>query len=139
MGPLLYPEEIYGIVSYLIFSISTFKKKTLACGSQEGHTWVTSGLLSGSSGLTGVIHFQPWWVIWVIRVNLVTFCPEEPDSVYKMPRFDRDSVNKVCLIVMMETYLLILLKMFGKIDCTISIIILIVQWLNNTRSHTSII
>ena len=38
----------------------TFKKKTLACGSQVGHMWVTSGLLSGSSGSTGVTHFQPW-------------------------------------------------------------------------------
>ena len=36
VGPVLYPEEIYGIVSYLIFSMSfyiTFKKKTWACGS----------------------------------------------------------------------------------------------------------
>ena len=53
VGPVLYPEEIYGIVSYLIFSMSfyiTFKKKTLACGSQEGHMWITSGLLCGSVG-----------------------------------------------------------------------------------------
>ena len=36
MGPVLYPEENYGIVSYLIFPMSfsiTFKKKTLAHGS----------------------------------------------------------------------------------------------------------
>ena len=35
------------------FSLSfyvTFKKKTLTCGSQEGHMWVTSGLLCGSVG-----------------------------------------------------------------------------------------
>ena len=57
-GPVLYPEEIYDIVSYLI-SVSmsfyiTFKKKTLACGSQEGHMWVTSGHLwvSGSPSVT---------------------------------------------------------------------------------------
>ena len=62
MRPVLHPKEIYGIVLYLIFSMSfyiTFKKKTLACGSQVGHMWVTSGLLSGSSGSTGVTHFQP--------------------------------------------------------------------------------
>ena len=43
MGPVLYPKEIYGIVLYLIFSMSfyiTFKKKTLACGSQVGHIWI---------------------------------------------------------------------------------------------------
>ena len=56
MGPVLYPKEIYGIVLYLIFSMSfyiTFKKKTLACGSQVGHMWVTSGLLCGSVGQVG--------------------------------------------------------------------------------------
>ena len=63
IGPVLYPEEVYGIVSYnydlsTLFYI-TFKKKTLACESQEGHMWVTSRLLSGSSGSTGVTHFQP--------------------------------------------------------------------------------
>ena len=53
IGPVLYPEEIYDIVSHLIFSMSfytTFKKKTLACRSQEGHMWVTSRLLCGSVG-----------------------------------------------------------------------------------------
>ena len=52
VGPVLYPEEIYGVVSYLIFSMSFYTtfKKTLACGSQEGHMWVTSGLLCGSVG-----------------------------------------------------------------------------------------
>ena len=56
MGPVLYPKEIYGIVLYLIFSMSfyiTFKKKTLARGSQVGHMWVTSGLLCGSVGQVG--------------------------------------------------------------------------------------
>ena len=51
--PVLYSEETYGIVSYLIFSMSfyiTFKKRTLACGSQVGNLWVTSGLLCGSVG-----------------------------------------------------------------------------------------
>ena len=40
VGPVLYPVEIYSIVSHLIFSMSfyiTFKKKTLACGSYVGH------------------------------------------------------------------------------------------------------
>ena len=63
MGPVLYPKKFHGIVSYLIYSMSfyiTFKKKTLACGSQEGHVWITSRLLSGSSGSTSVTHFQPW-------------------------------------------------------------------------------
>ena len=56
MGPVLYPKEIYGIVLYLIFYMSfyiTFKKKTLACGSQVGHMWVTSRLLCGSVGQVG--------------------------------------------------------------------------------------
>ena len=67
MGPVLYPKEIYGIVLYLIFSMSfhiTFKKKSLTCGSQVGLMWVTSGLLSESSGSTGVIHFQPCFVYY---------------------------------------------------------------------------
>ena len=37
----------------------TFKKKTSTCGSQVGHMWVTSGLFCGSSGSSGVTHFQP--------------------------------------------------------------------------------
>ena len=60
MGPVLYPKEIYDIVLYLIFSRSfyiTFKKKTLACESQEGHMWVTSGLLCG---LVGPVGEQMW-------------------------------------------------------------------------------
>ena len=47
-------KEIYGIVSYLIFFMSLLKE-TSACGSQVGHIWVTSGLLTGS---TGVTHFN---------------------------------------------------------------------------------
>ena len=35
-------------VSYI-----TFKKKTLTCGSQVGHLWVTSGLFCGSAGQIG--------------------------------------------------------------------------------------
>ena len=61
MGPVLYPKEIYGIVLYLIFSMSfyiTFKKKTLACGSYVGHIRIALWV-SGSSGSTGVTHFQP--------------------------------------------------------------------------------
>ena len=53
VGPVLYPEEIYSIVSYLIFSMSlyiTFIKKTLACVLQVGHLWVMSGLLCGPVG-----------------------------------------------------------------------------------------
>ena len=69
MGPVPYPKEIYGIVSYLIFSMLfyiTFKMKTLACGSQVSHMWVrTSGLLCGSVGQVdqqaGMTHFQPWF------------------------------------------------------------------------------
>ena len=78
VGPVLYPKEIYGIVSYLIFSMSfyiTFKKKTLACGSQEGHMWVTSGLLCGSVGQVGgsasVTHFQPCYQPAVLVYNLM--------------------------------------------------------------------
>ena len=50
-------KEIYGIVSYLIFSchFTLLLKETSACGSQVGHIWVTSGLLTGS---TGVTHFN---------------------------------------------------------------------------------
>ena len=57
MGLVLYPEEIYGIQCFISdFSMSfyiTFKKRTLACGSQEGHMWVISGLLCGSVGQVG--------------------------------------------------------------------------------------
>ena len=51
-------------------------KKTLACGSQAGHMWITSGLLSVS---TGVTHFQPYnqgiinWVTTAITYNCI-FC-----------------------------------------------------------------
>ena len=64
IGLVPYPEEVYGIVSHLIISMSfyiTFKKKILACG------WVTRGSYMGHirialwvSGSTNVIHFQPW-------------------------------------------------------------------------------
>ena len=63
-GPVLYPaknEETHGIVSYLIFPYHftlSLKRKYLG-HAQEGHMWVTSGLLSGSSESTGVTHFQP--------------------------------------------------------------------------------
>ena len=53
MGPVLYPEEIYDISDFSMPFYITFKKKTLACGSQEGLMWVTSGLLSGSMGEVG--------------------------------------------------------------------------------------
>ena len=49
-------EEIYGIVPHQKFLIScynTFKTKTLTCGSQMGHMWVTSGLFCRSVGQTG--------------------------------------------------------------------------------------
>ena len=45
MGPVLYPEEIYVTSDFSMSFYITFKKETLACGSQEGHMWVTSGLL----------------------------------------------------------------------------------------------
>ena len=67
MGLVLYPEEIYGIASYLIFSMSfyiTFK--------ENFSLWVTRGSYVGnigialwvsrSSGSTGVTHFQPWYL-----------------------------------------------------------------------------
>ena len=56
MGPVLYSDEVYDTVSYLIISMSfyiTFKNITLACGSQEGQMWVTSGLLCGSVDQVG--------------------------------------------------------------------------------------
>ena len=70
--PVLYYEEIYGIVSYLIFSISfyTFKKKTLACGSQEGHNQIALWV-SGSIGSASVTHLQPWfWLTLDIKTSV---------------------------------------------------------------------
>ena len=71
MGLVLYPEESMALL-HSWFSMSfyiTSKKKTLACGSQEGHMWVTSGLLYGSLGQVG----QQVWP---------TF---NPDKVYIKP------------------------------------------------------
>ena len=80
MGPVPYPKEVYVYIWYcFIYDLSmlfyiTFKKKTWASGSQEGHMWVTSRLLSGS---TGVTHFQSWLVgvalelKHVIEINLI--------------------------------------------------------------------
>ena len=58
-------SDIFSMLFYI-----TFKMKTLACGSQVGHLWITSGLLygsvgqclSGSSRSTSVTHFQLWYV-----------------------------------------------------------------------------
>ena len=53
-------EEIYGIVSYQDFSVLVVLY-TLACESQVhgAYVYVTSGLLSWSSGSTSVAHFNP--------------------------------------------------------------------------------
>ena len=65
MGPLLYSEEVYGIVSYLIFSVPfyiTFKRNFsmwVTRGSYVDHIWITLWV-SGSSESTSVTHFQPW-------------------------------------------------------------------------------
>ena len=56
-GPVVYPaknKEIYGIVPYQKFHVMLhYLKKTLTCGLQVGHMWVTSGLLCGSVGKMG--------------------------------------------------------------------------------------
>ena len=64
MGPVLYPpksKEIYCTVSYQNFYtyviLYHFQKKNLACGSQVGRMWVTSGLLCGSVDQVG-------WQVW---------------------------------------------------------------------------
>ena len=60
MGPVLYLEEIYDIVSYLIFPMSfymTFKKKALTFGSQEDHM-----------GHMGHIQIAQW-VKWVNKCD----------------------------------------------------------------------
>ena len=69
-------EEIYGIVPYQKFlsCYITSKTKTSTCGSQVSHMWVTSELFCGSSGSTGVTHFQPWCkiiLLWGLRINIM--------------------------------------------------------------------
>ena len=58
MGPVLYPEEMYGIVGYLIFAMSfyvTFKKKNFSM-------WITRGSYMG--------HIRnALWVKWVNRYD----------------------------------------------------------------------
>ena len=49
------------VSEFFISFCITSKKKTSACELQKCGMWVTSRLLcGGSSGLTGLTHFQPW-------------------------------------------------------------------------------
>ena len=58
----------------------TFKKKTLACGSQKGHMWVTSGLLYGSVGEVAQ-HFQPCFKVLdsYLRDDIIVVCMSHVD------------------------------------------------------------